>query len=129
MENQLRAALLDWLRADPTLSSALNSIAEEPPPAASAPWLALVASAAADWGSKTEKGREIRLALELNSRADNVSADIDLVQAIEARIDAFPSQQSDFTVASARFLRGRAERRPRNLRAVLLEYRFRILAT
>lgn len=67
MENRFRAALLDWLRADPALAS-LNAIEEESPLSASVPWLGFAASASIDWSTKDVPGREIRLALELATR-------------------------------------------------------------
>lgn len=127
METRLRAALLAWLRDDPTLS-AINLIAEEAPLEASLPWLGIAASASADWSAKEVTGREIRIALELHCRGDDPATPAALTQAIEARIEALPRDQPGLTVISTRFLRARAERRARNARAVLLEYRFRALA-
>ena len=83
MENLLRAALLDWLRADPALA-ALNAVEEESPLAASPPWLGIVASAAGEWGAKEAPGREIRVALELHTRGDDPEGDGALVRAIDA---------------------------------------------
>ncbi len=128
METLLRAALIDWLRADAALMSGLNQVAEEAPLRAAAPWLGLVASASTDWSTKTEKGREVRIALELHLRRDEPAAGALLVQAIEERIEDFPRAQAGFYVASATFLRARAEQRPANMRAMLIEYRFRLLA-
>ena len=71
METALRTALTGWLRADPILSTIVNAIEEEGPVAASPPHLALVASASTDWSSKTSRGREVRLALELVGRGDD----------------------------------------------------------
>lgn len=127
METLLRTALLAWLRADPALA-AINLIAEEAPLEASLPWLGIAASASADWSAKEVTGREIRIALELHCRGDDPATPAALTQAIEARIEALPRDQPGLTVISTRFLRARAERRARNTRAVLLEYRFRALA-
>ena len=127
MESLLRAALLDWLRADPALTNELNSIAEEAPVTAVPPWLGLVASASVDWSTKTRKGREVRLALELHSRGDDPATATAVVQAIEDRVEVLPHIQPDFEVASVTFLRARAEQRSGNRRAILLEYRFRLL--
>jgi len=129
MELLLRAALLDWLRGDPVLASALNAMEEEAPIAASPPWLGLVASASADWSTKTAPGREVRVALELTTRGDDPTATADLVTAIEARIATMPRNHAGFTLAGVQFLRARSERRPRGIRAVLIEYRFRIIQT
>lgn len=127
MENHLRAAIIDWLRDDPQLAS-INSIEEEMPVTASAPWLGIAASASGDWGTKDRIGREVRVALELESRADEPSADGSLVDAIERRVLDLPPFHSGFELASVRFLRARSEEREGNLRGALLEFRFRIFA-
>ena len=127
MELALRSALLTWLRADPALAGELNDIADESPVTASAPWLGVAASVAVDWGAKTCRGREVRLALELATRGADSVATQQLTSAIAARVETLPSAQTGFAVASIQFLRGRAERRKGNLRSTLLEYRFRIL--
>jgi len=129
METQLRAALLAWLRAEPTLAAQLNSVTEEAPPRASPPWLGLVTSASADWSVKDAAGREVRIALELHMRGDDPAAGAVLVEAIENRVASLPRAQDGFAVATIVFLRSRVEQRPANTRAALLEYRFRLLAT
>lgn len=127
MESLLRAALIDWLRADPALGP-INAIEEESPLTASPPWLGIAASASADWSTKDRIGREVRVALELVMRGDQAADDAGLVTAIEQRIAALPTAQPQFELASAQFLRARAQLRANNLRAHLIEYRFRILA-
>lgn len=127
MEVPLRAALLAWLRADPALGD-LNAITEEAPSRTSLPWLAIAASASADWSCKTAPGREVRIAFELHCRGDQPGAAADLVAAIEARVDALPRDQAGFAVITTQFLRARAEQRGESRRTVLLEYRFRLLA-
>ena len=127
METQLRATLVNWLRSDPALQARLNAIEEESPVRASIPWLGIAASASIDWSTKERRGREIRVALELPLRGDDPATGSDLVTLVENRIEAFPTNQSGFLVANARFLRARAEKRAGNIRAILLEYRFRVL--
>ena len=128
MEIPLRAALLAWLAADPLLAAQLNAVTEEAPSRTALPWLAVAASASADWSAKDVAGREVRVALELHCRGDQPDAAAALVAAIEARIAALPSAQAGLRVVSVTFLRARAEMRSANTRAVLLEYRFRVLA-
>ncbi|BBC71597.1 conserved hypothetical protein [Altererythrobacter sp. B11] len=128
METDLRTALIEWLRADPALSARVNTVEEEAPLRAAAPWLGIAASASTDWGTKDRCGREVRLALELHCRGDDPAACAEAVHAIEMRIEAMPPIQPGFAIASCTFLRGRAERRPGNIRAVLIEYRFRLLS-
>jgi hypothetical protein len=127
MEIPLRAALLSWLAADPALSAELNAITEEAPSRTSLPWLAIAASASTDWSCKTRPGREVRVALELHCRGDRPDAASDLVSAIEQRTEQLPSEQEGFSIATIQFLRARAEQRGESTRAILLEYRFRLL--
>lgn len=127
MEIALRAALIDWLKADPALSAQLNAIVEEAPSRTSLPWLAVAASASADWSTKDRTGREVRVALELHCRGDQPGSAATLTGAIEARIGAMPSAQTGFTLVTTQFLRARAEQRGESRRAVLIEYRFRVL--
>lgn len=126
METTLRAALIHWLRADPALA-VLNSISEEAPLRASIPWLGIAASASADWSTKDRSGREIRIALELHCRGDDPLTAAALAPAVEARVAALPAAQTSFDIASAVFLRARAEQRAGNVRSVMIEYRFRVL--
>lgn len=128
MEIAFRTALIGWLAADPALSAQLNAVVEEAPTRTALPWLALAASASADWGTKDRTGREVRVALELHCRGDRPDAAAALVAAIEARIAALPPAQPGWRVASTAFLRARAEQRAANTRAILLEYRFRLIA-
>lgn len=128
METLLRAALIDWLRADSALAEGVNAIAEEAPLRTVPPWLGIVASSSADWSTKDRRGREVRVALELHCRGDDPATAGGLVAAIEARIESLPRTHDGFEIASAAFLRARAEQRANNARAVLLEYRFRLLA-
>ena len=128
MELPFRAALLAWLAADPLLAASLNTITEEAPLRASPPWLGIVASASSDFGHKTGVGREIRVAIELQTLGDDAGGTADLVAAIEARVATLPAEQPDFHIASLTFLRARAEQRGETRRAVLLEYRARLIA-
>jgi len=127
MENALRAALIAWLRSAHELAE-INTIEEETPVRASAPWLGIAASASVDWGTKDRAGREVRIALELESRADSPAADADLLTLIERHVLDMPPFHAGFEIASIRFLRARSEQRPNSLRGALLEFRFRIFA-
>jgi len=128
MEIPLRAALVAWLSADAALAAELNAVTEETPSRTSLPWLAIAASASADFSCKDLAGREVRIALELHCRGDTPDAAAALVSAIEARVASLPRTQSGFFVVTTQFLRARAEQRGESERAILIEYRFRLLA-
>jgi len=125
MENALRADLIAWLRSDPALAG-INAIEEESPLRASPPWLGISASASSDWGTKGRPGREIRVALELETRIDDPTADAAMLAAIESRVLDLPPFALTYEVASTRFLRARSEQRDNNRRAALTEFRFRL---
>jgi len=128
MEIPLRAALIDWLRQDAGLATQLNSVTEEAPPKTALPWLAIATSASADWGAKDRPGREVRVALELHCRGDRPDTAGLLVGAVESRIASLPREQGGLEVVSRQFLRAHTEQRAGNVRSILLEYRFRVLA-
>lgn len=129
MESAFRSALTAWLRSDAALASMVNAIEEEGAVAASLPAIAIAASAAVDRGSKTHAGREVRLALELRDRSDDPASTGAIIAAIEQRIATLAPTQTGFRVVATQFLRSRVERRARSIRAVLLEYRFILIAT
>lgn len=125
MENALRADLINWLSDDPALAG-INAIAEEAPLRTAPPWLGIAASASLDWGTKDRPGREIRVALELETRIDDPATDAALLRAIERRVLDLPPFAGFYELASVRFLRARSEQRDDNRRAALLEFRFRL---
>ena len=127
METALRSAIAGWLASDPVLSEHVNAIAEEAPAATSPPAIAIAASASTDWSTKTATGREVRVALELVGRGDDPVETTALAGRIEQRIATLAPEHAGFRIVLTQFLRSRVERRRRGLRAVLLEYRFKIL--
>lgn len=127
MESALRTVLLDWLRSDANLAATLNAVVEEGPSPAPPPTLSIAASASTDWSTKTTTGREVRLALELVDRSDAPGNTAAIAARIEQRIATLAPDHPGFRIVATQFLRSRGERRPRALRAALLEYRFRIL--
>ena len=129
MESALRTSLVDWLASDTELSASLNAVQEEGPSPAPAPTVSIAASASADWSTKTSTGREVRLALELLDRSDDPATSAAIATRIEQRIATMAPAQPGFRIVSTQFLRSRVERRARSIRAVLLEYRFRLLST
>ena len=128
MEIALRAALIGWLSADAALSAQLNSVSEEAPARAALPWLAIAASASTDWSAKDRAGRDVRIALELHCRGDRPDTAATLVRALEDRVATLPRAQDGFEIVSTLFLRARTEQRAGNVRSILTEYRFRVLA-
>mgnify|MGYP003509271429 CR=1 FL=1 len=122
-----RAGLARARESQPLLAGELNAVTEEAPSRTSLPWLAIAASASADWSCKTHPGREVRVAIELHCRGDTPDTATALVAVIESRVENLPRTQAGFDVVSVQFLRARAEQRRESERAILIEYRFRLL--
>ena len=129
MENQFRSDLIAWLAADPLLHAEINVVSEENPLETSAPRMSIATSASTDWSTKSGPGREVRIALELVERSDQSASLSNHLALTESRIATLNPEQNGYRVVVTQFLRSRAERRQRGLRAVWLEYRFRLLDT
>ena len=98
------------------------------PPRAAFPYILISDSPVSDWSTKTERGREIRLALTLWDAGEEAENLRTLMIAVEAAIDAFPRDLPGWRVASLVFLRSLISREPDGPSAALIEYRVRILA-
>jgi hypothetical protein len=99
------------------------------PPRASFPYIVISDSPVTDWSTKTQKGREIRLALTIwddGEVAENLRT---LMIAVEAAMDGFPRDLPGWHLASLVFLRSLVSREPEGSSAALIEYRVRLLAT
>ena len=129
MESAFRTLLIAWLASDTELATRLNAVVEDGPSPAPAPTLSIAASASADWSTKTGTGREVRVAFELLDRSDSLVATATIAARIEQRIATLAPDHPGLRVVVTQFLRSRVERRARNIRAVLLEYRFKLLET
>ena len=98
------------------------------PPRAAFPYILISDSPVSDWSTKTEQGREIRLALTLWDGGETPETLRTLMIAVEAAMDAFPRNLPGWRVASLVFLRSLVSREPDGPSAALIEYRVRLLA-
>jgi hypothetical protein len=111
-----------------TLLGGIAPVYDGAPPRAAFPYIMISESPVTDWSTKTERGREIRLALTIwddGEVAENLRT---LMIAVEAAIDAFPRDLPGWRVASLIFLRSLVSRDPGGPSAALIEYRVRIIA-
>jgi Protein of unknown function (DUF3168) len=98
------------------------------PPRAAFPYIVISESPVTDWSTKTEQGREIRLALTLWDDGEVAQALRFLMVTVEAAMDIFPRDLPGWRVASLVFLRSLISREPDAPCAALIEYRIRIIA-
>lgn len=116
------------------VQSALVSLLDEiapvydgAPPRAAFPYILIGGSPVTDWSTKTQAGREIRLALTIWDDGEEAESLRTLMIAVEAAIDGFPRNLPGWRVASLVFLRSLISRVPDAPSAAIIEYRVRIL--
>ena len=110
---------------------ALDAIApvyDGAPPRAAFPYILIGASPVTDWSTKTQAGREIRLALTIWDDGEDAESLRTMMIAVEAAIDGFPRDLPGWRVASLVFLRSLISREPGAPGAAIIEYRVRVLA-
>lgn len=123
VQEAVRAALL----ASPELR-ALTGIYDGPPPRAACPYASFSGGTAADWSTKTTRGREVRLAINLWDDGDTPARLAALAGAAEVAIEALPPALDAWRIASLVFTGSRTVRTAAGPWAALLEYRVRVVA-
>jgi Protein of unknown function (DUF3168) len=98
------------------------------PPRAAFPYIVISDSPVTDWSTKTEQGREIRLALTIWDDGEEAASLRELMISVEAAIDDLPRNLAGWRVASLVFLRSLISREPGAPSAALIEYRVRTIA-
>jgi hypothetical protein len=111
-----------------TLLDGIAPVYDGAPPRAAFPYIMIRDSPVSDWSTKTERGREIRLALTIWDDGEVGESLRTLMIAVEAAMDAFPRNLPGWRVASLVFLRSLVNREPDAPSAALIEYRVRMIA-
>lgn len=124
----LQAAAVAALTAHPVLANALTGVYDGPPPRAAFPYVAINDGIASDWSTKTDAGREIRLALTVWDDGESTTRLSNLMSHVEDAVLAIPRDLPDWRIASLVFVRSMVVRDPAGPWAGLVEYRVRLLA-
>lgn len=124
----VQAAAVAALQEHPALS-VLTGIYDGPPPRAPFPYLSVGEGIITDWSTKSEAGREIRLALTVWDDGEEAARLHRLLADVEDAIAAMPRDLGDWQVASNVFLRSLIVRDAAGPWAGLAEFRLRVLAT
>jgi hypothetical protein len=124
----LQSAIVTALQAHPALAATLTGIYDGPPPRAAYPYISVADGLVNDWSTKSETGREIRMAVTVWDDGEMASRLHDLMAHAEDAIAALPSDLGGWRVASLVFLRSLVARDPQGPWAGLIEYRVRLLA-
>lgn len=124
----LQSAVVAALQAHPALSATLSGVFDIPPPRAAFPYIAVADRLSTDWGTKTQTGREVRLALTLWDDGEQPTRLQQLAGHAEDAMAALPRDLPGWRIASCVFLRQLVSREPAGPMAALVEYRVRMLA-
>ena len=121
----VQAALLSAVSAAPELA-ALTGIYDGPPPRAAFPYASFSSTAASDWSTKTEQGRELRLAITLWDDGERAARLLQLAAALEQVVAGLPSQLDGWRIVSLALARTFIARDPQAPWAGLVEHRIRL---
>jgi hypothetical protein len=121
----VQAAVVAALEAAQGLQE-LTGIYDGPPARAAFPYVSMGNSLTSDWGTKTEAGREIRLALTLWDDGAEPARLHRMIPDIEAAILALPAQLDGWRIISRALVRVYLARDPQGPWAGLVEHRIRL---
>jgi Protein of unknown function (DUF3168) len=123
----LQAAAISAVEVHPVLATELAGIYDGPPPRAAFPYISIANGLTSDWSTKTEVGREIRLALTVWDDGEEASRLSNLMAHVEDAIAAMPRDLPGWRIASLVFLRSMVLREAAGPWAGLVEHRVRML--
>ena len=124
----VQAAAILSLQAHPVLAQTLTGIYDGPPVRAPYPYIAVAEGLSSDWSTKTEVGREIRLAITVWDDGENAARLHNLMGHAEEAIAAMARDLPGWRVASNVFLRSFVARDAAGPWAGLVEHRVRVIA-
>ncbi len=124
----VQAAAILALQAHPVLAQILTGIYDGPPVRALYPYIAVADGLSSDWSTKTEIGREIRLAITVWDDGENATRLHNLMDHAEEAIAAMARDLPGWRVASNVFLRSFVARDAAGPWAGLVEHRLRVIA-
>lgn len=123
---ELQAAVVAALGAAPGIAGVAD-VFDGPPPRAPYPYVVLGDGLSFDWSTKTEQGREHRLALTVWDEAGRTARLQALVGAVEATIAGLPRALPSNRIVSITLVRSRLLRTPGGPWAGQVENRVRTL--
>lgn len=124
----LQEAVIDALQSSVPIMAAVSGVYDGPPPRASFPYISVSDGSQSDWSTKTEDGREIRLALTVWDDGEEPATLHSLMHEVEAIIATLPRGLDGWHIASLVFLRSMVVRDAAGPWAGLIEHRVRVLA-
>jgi Protein of unknown function (DUF3168) len=124
----VQIAAVAALETHPVLAQSLTGVFDGPPVRASYPYVSIADGLSSDWSTKTETGREIRLAFTIWDDGEQAARLHNLMGHAEEAIAAMARDLPGWRVASNVFLRSLIVRDAAGPWAGLLEHRIRIIS-
>ncbi len=124
----VQAAVIAALETHPALSQSLQGVFDGPPVRTVYPYVSLANGVISDWSTKTETGREIRLALTVWDDGEEAARLHDLMGHVADALAALPSDLPGWRIASNVFLRSLVARDAAGPWAGLVEQRIKLLS-
>jgi Protein of unknown function (DUF3168) len=124
----VQTALVAALEAHPVIAITCG-VYDGPEPRAVFPYISVTDGLVSDWSTKTDIGREFRIALTVWDDGEEAARLHDLMGHVEDAVAALPRDLPGWRVVSIVFVRSLISRDPIGPWAGLVEYRLRVLAT
>jgi hypothetical protein len=124
----VQEAVIDALQSSVPIMAAISGVYDGPPPRAAFPYISVSDGSQSDWSTKTEKGREIRLALTVWDDGEEPARLHSLMHEVEAIIATLPRALDGWHIVSLVFLRSMVVRDAAGPWAGLIEHRVRVMA-
>ncbi len=123
----VQVAAVAALEAHPALAATLSGVFDGVPPRAAFPYISIAGGLSSDWSTKTEAGREVRLAITLWNDDQDASGLHSLMAHAEDALSAMARDLAGWRVASSVFVRSLVARDPAGPWSGLIEQRVRVL--
>jgi Protein of unknown function (DUF3168) len=123
----VQQAAVEALRRSPPIMAELSGIYDGPPPRAAFPYVSIGDGLNTDWSTKTETGREIRLALTVWDDGEAPARLHALMQQVEEAVSGIERDLDGWRIASVVFVRALVARNPAGPWAGLIEHRVRVI--
>ncbi len=124
----VQIAAVAALESHPVLAQILTGVFDGPPARANYPYASIADGLSSDWSTKTEIGREIRLAFTIWDDGEEAARLHNLIGHAEEAIAAMARDLPGWRVASNVFLRSLIVRDAAGPWAGLLEHRIRVIS-
>ena len=125
--SELQSAVVAALGSAPGIGGIVAGVFDGPPARADFPYLVIGDGLMVDWSTKTERGREHRLAITAWDEAGRAARLHALIGAVEATLDALPAALPTNRIVSRQVQRSQILRARSGPWAGVVDYRFRTL--